>query len=337
MNSIEVVRSGLFTSVQDLGRYGFQKYGVVVSGAMDTFALRIANLLVGNEEAAAALEMTLIGSNLRFHQDTLIAICGGNLSPTIDEQPVPEWRPVYIKKGTILRFGRYSKGCRAYLALGGALMVPKILNSSSTYLRANLGGFQGRALKENDILQLGSLSPLGSKLMNSLALTIGNKRFKGASWSVSSNIFPSYKPNPTIRVLPGPQLNHFTKGSKNKFFNDFFRVTTQSDRMGYRLEGPILKMSQNLEMISEAVSAGTIQVPPDGNPIILLADRQTTGGYPKIAQIATIDLPVIAQVKPGEKVCFQEISLQEAQRLLVVIEREIQLLRQALASRGEVY
>lgn len=337
MNSIEIVHSGFFTSVQDLGRYGFQKYGVVVSGAMDTFALRIANLLVGNEETAAALEMTLIGSSLRFHQDTLIAICGGNLSPTIDEQPVPEWRPVYIKKGAILRFSQHSEGCRSYLALGGALRVPKILNSSSTYLRAKLGGFQGRVLKKNDILQLGSLSPLGRKLTNSLALTIGNDSFKGVSWAVSPNIFPKYKLNPTIRVLSGPQLNHFSTESKARFFNDFFLVTTQSDRMGYRLEGPILKMSRTLEMISEAVSGGTIQVPPDGNPIILLADRQTTGGYPKIAQIATIDLPVIAQVKPGEKIRFQEISLQEAQKLLMVKERDIQLLKQALAIREEVY
>lgn len=337
MNGIEIIRSGLFTSVQDLGRYGFQKYGVVVSGAMDTFALRIANMLVGNNEGAAALEMTLIGSSLLFRQDALISICGGNLSPTINEQPLPQWRPVYVKKGTILRFGQYLKGCRAYLAVAGGLAVPKILNSRSTYLRANLGGFEGRVLKENDILQLNQPSSQGIKLMNLLALTIGDGQFKAANWSVSPNVFPAYKPNPTIRVLKGRQFDYFTVESRMKFFNDSFRVSTQSDRMGYRLEGPILKMSQTLEMISEAVSVGTIQVPPDGNPIVLLADRQTTGGYPKIAQIVTVDLPVIAQIKPGEKIYFQEISLQEAQRLLIIREREIQLLKQALVNREEVY
>jgi len=331
--SIRILRSGLLSTIQDLGRYGFQKYGVIVSGAMDSFALRIANLLVGNHENSPAIEMTLIGSTILFKEDSLIAICGAHLSPTINGQAIPQWRPVYVKKNAILKFGQYMKGCRAYLAVAGSFDLPKIMGSQSTYLRANMGGFAGRSLKENDVLNFTVPSQQAINLMQQLSIQIGKRQFTATKWFIGGSILPTYQNNPIIRIITGSQFAYLTEESKQKLFTKNFKITTQSDRMGYRLEGAKLKTSEHLEMISEAVSTGTIQVPPDGNPIILLSDRQTTGGYPKIAQVAAIDLPVVAQAKPGEKIHFQEISLEKAQELYLRREKEIEQLKQAIANR----
>jgi len=334
--SIEITRSGLLTTVQDLGRYGFQKYGITVSGAMDAFALRVANLLVGNPESNAVLEMTLIGSSVLFHQDSLISICGANLSPTIDKKSVPMWRPLYVKEGASLDFGQCLKGCRVYIGIAGGLAVPKVLGSRSTYLRANIGGYQGRPLKEKDILHFGAPSNLASKIMSYFSSPLNNHQFRATKWYISPRIFPGYQNNPRVRVIRDRQWDYFTTKSKELFFTQPFQVTNQSDRMGYRLKGPDLQMEKKLVIISEAVTPGTIQVPSDGNPIILLSDRQTTGGYPQIAHIATVDLPVISQVKPGEIIYFEDISLEEAQRLLFLREKIIDQLRKILIHRWEV-
>lgn len=331
--SIKIIRSGLLTTIQDLGRYGFQKYGVIVSGAMDSFALRIANLLVGNGEEDAALEMTLIGPSISFQRDCLIAICGADLSPTMNGIPVPQWRPVYLKKGSFLDFGQCMKGCRSYLALAGGINVPKVLGSQSTYLRANMGGFEGRSLREGDTLKIGGLSREAISQIKKLSFLEDHYPFRAPKWTISKTILPAYKINPTVRVMRGKQFDSFTLQSREDFFQKEFRVTPQSDRMGYRLEGPILKMSQKLELISEAVCSGTIQVPAAGKPIVLLADRQTTGGYPKIAQLATVDLPIMAQIKPGDKIRFREISLKDAQDLYLAREKEISCLKQIIPYR----
>lgn len=328
--SIQVIRPGLLTSIQDMGRYGLQKHGVIVSGAMDPFALRVANLLVGNDEVEAALEMTMIGPKLRFGEDTLIAVCGGELSPAVDGQKIPEWRPVLIKKGSVLSFGTARSGCRAYLAVAGGFDIPVVMGSFSTYLRAGIGGFQGRPLKEGDVLTIRIPSEQSIRRIHRLYDHVSSDRFSFSAWSVSMDVFPAYQPNPVIRAMRAGEFDWFTAESVERFFSEEFLMTPQSDRMGYRLSGPQLRLERPRELISEAVTAGTVQVPSEGNPIVLMADRQTTGGYPKIAQVATIDLPVLAQVKPGEKIRFQAITLEEAQELLRKQEREFQLLKQGI-------
>jgi antagonist of KipI len=332
--SIQVIRPGLLTSIQDLGRFGMQKHGVIVSGSMDSFAHRVANILVGNQESEAVLEITMLGPKLQFKEDSLIAICGGNLSPTIAGQTIPEWRPVFVKKGSLLSFGAVKSGCRAYLAVMGGFDIPDIMDSRSTYLRAGIGGFNGRALKEGDVLHVQTPSDLAVRRIRRLYDKAGTKAVAVSEWSVSKEILPAYQQNPMIRVIRGGQFDWFTVESRERFFKDEFLVTPQSDRMGFRLTGQQLSFSEPQELISEAVTAGTIQVPSEGNPIVLMADRQTTGGYPKIAQVATVDLPIIAQVKPGEKVRFQEIQLEEAQVLLRSRETEFQLLIQGVSLKA---
>ncbi|GIN84252.1 KipI antagonist [Heyndrickxia sporothermodurans] len=323
---VEVLQSGLYTTIQDLGRHGYQQQGVSVSGPMDKIALRLANLLVGNKETEAVMETTLNGPKLLFHETKLIAISGGDFSPTINGEPVPTGRPVLIRKGSILNMGSARKGCRAYIALAGGIDVPKVLASRSTYVRAKIGGYKGRPLKKGDSILTLQPTLLNSLLEKQLLNQLETQRFLSTEWLIGENVIPLYK-NKIIRVIRGQQFEKFTGLSKNLFFQQSFIISSQSDRMGYRLSGEPLELSLPLEMISEGVSMGTIQVPPDGQPIILMADRQTTGGYPKIGYIASVDLPLLAQCKPGEKIRFQEITLREAQLELKKKEKMIQTVK----------
>lgn len=326
---ITIVKPGLLTSIQDLGRYGYQKYGIIASGAMDPLAHRIANLLVGNEDYLPTLEITLLGPTIQFHKDTLIAICGGDLSPTINGKPIRSWCTVFVKQDSELKFGRCNTGCRAYLAVAGGFSIPTIMESKSTYLRAGIGGYNGRALMSGDQLSSGNPSELSIKMSKYLKRKESSE-FVEKQWSVSSEFIPIHQKDSSIRVMKGRHFHLFTKESQEMLFNVTFDVTTQSDRMGYRLQGPTLSLENAEEMISEAVNFGTIQVPPDGNPIILLADRQTTGGYPKIGQVATVDLSFIAQAKPGDHLQFSEVSHEESQLLFLARERKVQHLKQGI-------
>ncbi|MBO9131405.1 biotin-dependent carboxyltransferase family protein [Bacillus sp. 165] len=321
---IEVLQSGLLTTVQDMGRFGYQQHGIIVSGAMDTFALRIANLLVNNHENEAALEITLLGPRLKFHEDKLIAICGGDFSPLIDGERVPSWRPVWVRKESILEFGYAKKGCRAYVAVAGGFDVLKVLGSRSTYLRAEIGGYKGRSLTKGDYLSMKRPQATSLELSSLLAKKSNSTSFIAADWYIGENIFPFYN-NPTVRVIRGTHFNRFTHESRYNFFEQEFQITLQSDRMGYRLIGPILELEQPLDLFSEAVTVGTIQVPSNGQPIILMADRQTTGGYPKIGFVTSVDLPILAQRKPGEKLRFQEITLKDAQRTMIHREKMLKI------------
>lgn len=325
--TVRVIRPGLLTSVQDAGRYGFQKHGVIVSGVMDPLAHRIANLLVGNEETQATLEMTLKGPSLEFLEDALISICGGDLSPSVEGTPVPLWKPIFQKKGSVLDFGPCRTGIRAYLAIAGGWDVPLIMNSRSTYLRAGIGGFQGRALKVGDELSAGTRTRLGEEMVKRLSSQSARAAFTAAEWGVAQEMVPNYTSAPVIRAIRGNQYDWFTQESQIAFYSEPYKVTPQSDRMGYRLDGPTLELTEPMELISEAVAFGSVQVPAEGKPIVLLADRQTTGGYPKIAQIATIDLPLIAQTKPGDTIRFTEISREEAEWLLLDRENQIRQLK----------
>ncbi|NBD24766.1 5-oxoprolinase subunit C family protein [Paenibacillus glycinis] len=329
--SLVIVKPGLLTTVQDLGRYGVQKFGVIVSGAMDAFALRAANLLVGNEEHEAGLEITMIGPEIYFSDAALISVCGGDLSPTLNGRELPPWRTVLAPEGSRLRFGPIKSGCRAYLAVAGGLDVPPRMDSRSTYLRAGLGGHEGRALQAGDRLATGVPSPGGRRLAEMLANGAQGSDAAVSGWSVASDLLPSYSASPTLRTVAGQESELFDEDSRRRFFGEAFTVRTESDRMGYRLAGGALRLKAQRDLISAAVTFGTVQVPPDGQPIVLMADRQTTGGYPKLAQVISADLPLLAQTNLGGQVRFRAVSLQEAQEQYLNREKGIRALRSGLA------
>ncbi|KAA9028371.1 5-oxoprolinase subunit C family protein [Niallia endozanthoxylica] len=331
---ITITKPGLLSTIQDLGRFGYQKYGVITSGAMDSLSHRLANILVGNEENKPTIEMTLLGPTMQFQQDSLIAICGGDMNPAIQNRPVRMWRPVLVRKGAQLTFGQAKSGCRAYLAVAGGFSIPTIMNSTSTYIRANVGGFHGRALKTGDQLSFAEKTAQSSLLMKKLHTKGDHQPFIEMEWSVSSNLFPTFEKNPVIRVIDGRHTHLFTKESQECFWTKPFQITPQSDRMGYRLSGEPLHLEEPTEILSEAVTFGTIQVPADGKPIVLMADRQTTGGYPKIGEIASVDLPCLAQAKPSDTIYFSPISLEKAQLLLIEKEKKIKQLKHGINYLG---
>lgn len=330
---MEILKAGMLTTVQDLGRTGYQKFGMIKGGAMDPLALRIANLLVGNEEHAATLEMTLFGASILFQQEAVIAISGGDMSPTIDGKPVRAYRSIWVKEGSVLKIGQAKQGCRTYVALAGGIEVPEVMHSSSTYLRAGIGGYQGRALEKNDILHLKQATSCNKGLWNRLRQR--NTSFQESNWVVNSQLKSRWSTASSIRVFAGREFHWFTKESHETVFSKPFWISTESDRMGYRLDGPTLKLDYTADLLSEAVTFGTIQVPADGKPIILMADRQTTGGYAKMLQIATVDLPKAAQLKPGDELTFQKIEHQEAEQLFLEREQELKALERAIELKAK--
>ncbi|ARK25525.1 KipI antagonist [Sporosarcina sp. P37] len=313
--SVNVLNPGLLTTVQDIGRTGSQKFGVLVSGAMDSYSMRIANLLVGNDEREGVLEITLFGTGLQFDEDTLIAITGGDLQTTVDGIHVPNWRPLLIRKGSVLKFGFSIEGCRAYLAIAGGIDIPVVMGSKSTYLVAGIGGFNGRALQQNDTLSFGELTESNERVWTSIEKLGGT-----ADWAVPYHPFISLESVQTIRIIKGTEYERFNDTSKKRLVTQPYVVTPQSNRMGLRLEGSELALIEKLELLSEGVTFGTVQIPPNGKPIILMADRQTAGGYPKIAQVITADLGSLSQVKPNSKLHFQLITHAEAERELIAKE-----------------
>lgn len=320
--SIEIVQPGFFATIQDLGRFGSQKYGVIVGGAMDSLSLRIANVLVGNEEGEAALEVTMFGTELKFENDCLIAMTGGNLDPVIDGEKVPMWQPVFAQKGQVLKFKSLLAGYRAYIAFAGGIKVPEVMGSKSTYIRAKIGGYEGRELQRRDILACGDLTST-NKMMVEQAKAM-NAPF---SWSVHYASFYTFKRSQTIRILTGSEFDRFDSESQKALVSEPYKLSVNADRMGYQLEGETLSLSEKFELLSEGVTYGTIQVPSNGQPIILMADRQTTGGYPKIGQVISADLPRLAQLQPGNKIHFEIVSIDEAERLLVRQEQDFHELK----------
>lgn len=321
---LKILKNGLQTTVQDLGRTGFQKYGVIASGAMDPFAHRLANLLVGNNEQSATLEITLVGPVIEFTEDALIALCGGDLSPQLDGSAVRTWRTLTVHKGSTLTFGEPRIGARCYLAISGGIDVPAVMGSRSTYLRAGIGGFQGRALEKGDVLPIGEITQQQEALQQH-----SENEF---DWLLSP---ARYFEEPVTRMMPGRQFDLFDEDSKKRIFSETFKVSANSDRMGYRLEGTSLSLETPAELISEAVAFGSVQVPADGNPIVLLADRQTTGGYPKIGQVASVDLPLISQLKQGQRLRFKTISVADAQQRWVEQEQSIRQIEAAIQLKWE--
>jgi antagonist of KipI len=329
---IEVLRAGLLTTVQDLGRTGFQDQGVPVGGAADPVALRIANLLVGNPQGAAGLEMTLAGPRLRFARTALITLGGAAMAADLDGVPIPFWRPVRVRAGETLDVGGARSGCRAYLACAGGIAVPPVLGSRSTYLPSAFGGLDGRALRAGDRLPVGKAGALSVALRT--AIEREGRRNGVASWGVAASALPGYTAEPELLLIPGSHAGALTEPSRAQLFTGRFRVSRHSDRMGCRLEGPGLALSVPIELTSEGVAMGTVQLPPGGSPIVLLADGGTTGGYPRIGHVATVHLPLLAQLRPGDHLRFRETTLEDAHRLLRARELALARLADALRLRS---
>jgi biotin-dependent carboxylase-like uncharacterized protein len=305
-SGIEIVRPGMYTTVQDLGCLGHRAVGVAVAGAADALSARLANLIVGNPEDAAGLEATLVGPEIRFTRETVVALGGAEF------EGLPAWRPVSVPAGTVLQLGAARRGCRGFLAIAGGVDVPRVLGSRSTHVRAGFGGWQGRVLRAGDRLPLAE----------------ANRALRGA-WRVDPRMLPAYSSEPVVRILPGAQAAEFSAAWPDLCF----KVRPQSDRMGVRLEGPAIVRGVASDLVSSPVSPGTIQVPPDGQPIVLLADAQTIGGYPQIAQVASVDLPLVAQLRPGDTVRFRVITLAEARAALAAREQALALLRTGLKEK----
>lgn len=320
--SIKILQPGFWTTIQDLGRYGSQKFGVIVGGAMDALAVRIANLLVGNDEREATIEVTMFGLEMEFLDDHLIAVTGGDLDARLDGEKLPTWRPVLVRKNQVLKFNAPISGARAYIAFSGGIQVPEVMGSKSTYIQANIGGYDGRQLQENDVICFGEKTEIGKLLMEQL-----EEMDSHYEWCVNYGSFYSFKKEQTIRVLQGSEFDWFDEDSKHAFTNEAYKISLNSNRMGYQLEGKKLSLRKEAELLSEGVTYGTIQVPSGGIPIILMAERQTTGGYPKIAQVVSVDLPRLAQSQPGNTINFKFISLEEAEQLLLQQMRDLELLK----------
>ncbi|MFS0836993.1 biotin-dependent carboxyltransferase family protein [Paenibacillus sp. 1P03SA] len=335
--SLFVEKPGLYTTVQDKGRYGLRRFGFVAGGAMDALSMQAANILAGNARHAAVLEWTLQGPKLLLRQDMLAAWCGPELEVYAGGEPVPGWRPFYIRAGTVLSLGgSMRRGCRGYLALAGGVDVPLALGSRSTYTRAGLGGLEGRPLQTGDELQTGRPSPAAERLMAELRLQAdaGGNAVRAAAWEASWAVRPGGMPGhpAVLRVVRASETERFRDGL-DALTGHVYRVRPQSDRMGCRLEGPSLERSVPGELISESTAPGTIQVPPDGQPIVLAADSQTTGGYPRIGHVISSDLPVLGQLAPGAPVRFAEVTLHEAQAELMRQEMNLRLLRTGVRAR----
>lgn len=322
--SLQVLKPGALSQLQDLGRHGWQRFGVVVGGAMDAWSHRCANLLLGHGDDAATLEITLLGPSLRLTQPLVVALCGADLSAHIGGVPIPLNRALVVRAGAQLDFGPRIAGVRAYLAVRGGFAVPPVMGSRSTYARAGIGGLHGRALQKGDVLPVTkAAAPTAAELA-----WLGRRDFCPLQ---PGKVAPVLAPRERLRIVCGQQWDWFTEAARAAFIESEYRISPQSDRMGIRLSGPVLQRREPFEMISEAVAFGTVQVPPDGQPIVLMADRQTTGGYPKIASIASVDLPLLAQCMPGDGLRFTPIALEEAQQLYLARERSLAQLRVQLA------
>lgn len=329
---IRVLKPGLLTTVQDAGRHGLQHLGVVPGGAMDPVALALANALVGNAPGEAALEITLIGPELQFECSALIALCGARFDAALDGVPLPPDRPVLVEQGARLAIGRARAGARACLAIAGGIAVPPVLGSRSTFLPASFGGFEGRALRGGDLVPLAAnAAELAARRYAALA---SRRALAGGlpsvGWSVPALTLPEREPI-TVHAMEGRHHSLFDADSRRAFFEAEWKVSSDSNRMGFRLTGSALLRAGPAEIQSEPTCLGTVQVPANGQPIALMADHQTTGGYPKIAEIAGADVPRLAQLAPGGTLRFARCSLSEAIELRRALRRRVDAALRALA------
>lgn len=318
--TLKIIQPGMLSTIQDRGRYGYQRYGMPTAGAMDTFALRAANALLGNDDNAACIEATVLGPRIEILSDTTIAVTGANVAPRLDSEPIPMWQPVAASKGSRLEFRSPKDGMRGYLAVAGGIDVPEVMDSRATYMKAAIGGVEGRPLRAGDILNALGDSPE--------ALATGR--------NFPADAIPKYGSAHELRVVLGPQQSAFTQAGIDTFLSETYTVSIHSDRMGYRLEGEPVEHTDGPDVISDGTPLGTIQVPGDGQPIILLSDRGTTGGYTKIATVISTDLSKVAQAMPGHTVKFKAVSVEEAQEAYRSQEATLRSIRREATSGARI-
>lgn len=309
-----VIKGGLLTTVQDLGRNGYQAQGFNVNGVMDRRAFRIANLLLDNPENEAVLECTLIGPTLEFTAPMIISITGGDFRPEINDEEVPMYTALYVAEGDVLKLGSARSGRSCYIAFSNYLKVPVVMGSRSTNLKCRIGGFKGRKLEDGDYIETRITRRI--YLPTFLSRTLPLKEYE--------------ENKATIRVILGPEEEIFSKKGIKSFLETEYTVGAEFDRMGMRLEGTYIESKRGSDIISDGIVLGSIQVPSHGKPIILLADRQTTGGYGKIATVISVDLPKLVQRRMDDKIRFVAVTVEEAQRLLLLEERELQDMRKTI-------
>ncbi len=307
MKMIHVQSPGLLTTVQDLGREGFGPMGVSPSGAADAISLRIGNRLVGNAEGAAGLEMTLLGGSFLFPEGAVVGLTGSDFGAALDGAPVEQWTSVEVRPRQTLSLGPTRSGARCYLCVRGGISVKSFLGSASTHLLSGLGGLDGRPLRKGDVLNIGvtNTEPESSRFRKVTLTAEARQRLS---------------PRRVLRVTPGPQSDWFAESSQRVFYTSLYRVTEESNRMGLRLEGQHVPARSGGEMITEGVSLGAVQVPNGGEPIVLFVEQQTTGGYPKIANVISADLASVGQLRPRDEIRFERVEWEVARSLLVEME-----------------
>ena len=316
--SIFIEKSGVLSTIQDLGRTGFRRFGINPNGAMDKTAVRLINCLLGNDANAAILEMHFPAPVLKFEEPAIVALGGADFGATLDGEAIENWRPVRLGKNQSLRFTEKIFGNRVYLAVKGGFEINEWLGSASTNLVAEIGGFNGRSLTKGDRLFFKQPTTENGQQTN---------------YKISKNLIPHYSSFPTVRVIAGAEFEMLTALSEQNFLNGDFTISKDSNRMGFRLTGEPLRLIDKTELVSSAIDFGTIQLLPDGQMIILMADHQTSGGYPRIAHVASIDLPILAQLDARDKINFQIISLEEAERLTLEFETNLNLLKIGVNSK----
>lgn len=309
MSSIDVINGGILTTIQDSGRYGYQELGIPTSGVMDDYNYRLANILVGNKLDEAVFEMTFFGPTLKFNENLIIAITGSNMNPKINGELAPMYETIKVKKGDTLQFGKVNEGIRSYLAFGGSIDVPIVNGSKSTHIKTKMGGIEGRALKAKDEINI-------------------KKSKEETMRKIPEKYIPKISHCNILRIVLGPQDDYFTeKGIHDLFRSGGYQVTKDFDRMGIRLKGTAIEHKETADIISDGTTFGSIQVPANGQPIILVADRQTTGGYTKIGNVITADLHKLAQMTFLDKILFQEIKIEEAQKLAIDYKNKFDLIK----------
>ena len=310
---IQIINGGFLTTVQDMGRYGYQETGMSVSGVMDTRAASLANILVGNDAGEAVIEITMMGPTMKFTKDEIIAVTGGDLGAKIDGKPMERYRAVLIKAGQTLSFMGMYGGSRAYIAFAGGLDIPVVMGSRSTNLKSKVGGYEGRKLGAGD--EIGFRAP-AAWLPNMSERKYELPNYSAKEW--------------TLRVAMGPQDDCFTEKGIDTFLNSTYTISNEYDRMGCRMEGDVIEHKNGGDIITDGISFGAVQVPSHGNPIVMMADHQTTGGYTKIANVISVDLPVLAQCMPGMKIHFEKVTVDEAQDLYCKEKEELAALAKKL-------
>ncbi len=306
MSRLSVLNPGVLTTLQDRGRTGYEDRGVPPSGALDELSFAIANALVGNPAGTGALEFTLLGGQFRVGQGGCVVAVTGDMEVFIDDQPVAPYQCHVLRSGAVLKVGRALSGARGYLAVAGGFVAQPVLGSVSTLMRGELGGFAGRAIAKGDELQLAAPSqylPLAAR-------------------EPAQRFWPQREHQP-LRVVLGPQQDYFDDSQVERFLSESFQVSGQSDRMGYRMTGPAITHLKGFNIVSDAISTGSVQIPGSGHPIIAMHDRQTTGGYPKIATVIRADLARLGQLKPGDWMSFAQVTVDEAETLWC--ERQVML------------